>query len=290
MKINWFLGIISSFPIFISGEILETDSIETIYSHVEEDTLVLLGMTDTITDSVLQVGSQPWRYLIRKLLSTIQDIYQPGNLHDQWTYKVETSVPVKAVQPEMIEWINYLQQRGIPVFCVTGRGRNLWYSTPTPDVDVLTERVLQSVGVDFSKTKIPKALLKVDSQFFYKGIFYCARWNRKGELLSQIFQDVNYRPKKIVMVDVKLDQLKCMEKKMQETGIPGVYVLYQKTAKNFKSFNSKGALLQLKFLIEESQLLGDAEAAEKILPLSSPSLEEYFKELFSISLSYQDCR
>jgi len=280
---KWTLSVLCFFPILLSAEIRETDSIETVYSLVDEDTLVLLGMTDTITDSVIDVGSQPWRHLTRKLLTPIQDIYQPGNLHDEWTYKVEISVPVKPVQPEMINWIHTLQQQGIPVFCVTGRGRKMWYSTPRSHVDRLTEKVLSSVDVDFSKTKVPEALTQANSQFFHKGIFYCASIDNKGELLSKIFQETNYRPKKVIMVDVKLDQLECMEKKMQEAGIPGVYFLYRRTARDRRDFNPLIALFQLKFLLEKDRVLSNEEAAEKILQLNNPSTEKLFNELLLLS-------
>lgn len=271
MKKNWFFGFILLIPSLLRADIIEANSIEEIYPHVEEGTVVLLGMTDTIIDSTLSLGSKPWRQYIRRQLRPFQDLTEAGNLHDQWTYYVATQVPIKPVQNEFVEWIDKLQQQETPVyvFCITGRGRDVWYSSLVTAVDDLTEKQLKSIGIDFEKSKVPEELKKADPKFFHHGIFYFDPYS-KGEFIEKILQETGYRPKKIVLVDDKWSELKSAEEKLVEAGIPHVCVLYQRTEKERKSFKPLIATLQLQSLFENGSPLSEEEAAEKAEKLANP--------------------
>ncbi len=274
---NWFVGIALLIPSLLRAESIEVDTIEKVYPYVEEGTLVLLGMTDTIIDSSQSLGSKPWRHYIRRQLRPFQDIEEAGNLHDQWTCLVARSVPVKPVENEIVQWIDKLQQEEIPVFCLTGRGRNMWYASIVPQIDKLTDFQLKSIGVDFEKTKVPEALKKTDPQFFYHGIFYTDPYE-KGEFLDKIFQETEYTPKKVVVIDDKWDQLKSVEQELTEAGIPNVCVLYQRAEKNRKDFNALLSTVQLKALLEKGTVLTDEEAAAKVEKFENTSADEYFKK------------
>ncbi|HUD01610.1 MAG TPA: DUF2608 domain-containing protein [Rhabdochlamydiaceae bacterium] len=275
---NWFIGIVLLIPSLLKAEIIETDNIQDIYPYVEEGTLVLLGMTDTITDSSLSLGSKPWRQYIRRNLRKVQDLNQAGNLHDQWTYSVAMQVPVRPVQKEVVEWIAKLQQQDTPVFCLTGRGRNVWYNTIVQQVDQLTDYQLKNIGIHLEETKVPEALTKVDPQLFHHGIFYTDPYD-KGAFIERILQETGYQPKKVVVVDDKWDQLKAVEEKLIEADIPHVCVLYQRAEKERKDFNPLITVLQLQALFETGTVITDDEAAVKASKLENPSADELFKKL-----------
>jgi hypothetical protein len=275
---NWFMGLALLLPSLLRADIIETNNIQDIYLYVEEGTVVLLGMTDTICDSTLSLGSKPWRQYIRRNLRKFQDLNQGGNLHDQWTYYVATSVPVKPVQKEIVEWVDKLQQQENPVFCLTGRGRNVWYTSIVDKVDNFTDFQLRSMGIDLKKSKLPEELQKADPHLFHNGVFYTGP-DDKGSFLDKILQETSYHPKKIIIVDDKWEQLKSVEEKLIEAGIPHVCVLYQRAEKEHKDFNPLVSLLQLESLFENGFVLSEEEAVEKASKLESTSADELFQKL-----------
>jgi hypothetical protein len=274
---NWVMGLALLLPTLLKADIIETTNIEDVYSHVEEGTLVLLGMADTLSDSVLSLGSKPWRHYIRRNLRKTQDLEQAGNLHDQWTFYVATSIPVKPVQKEIVEWIDTLQQKEIPVFCLTGRGRKVWYSTIVDKVDNFTDFQLRSMGIDLKKSKVPEELKNADPQLFHNGVFYTDPYT-KGGFVEKILDETGYQPKKIVVVDDQFHQLLSLDEKLNEAGIDHICVLYQKAEKERKNFNPLVALLQLESLFEKGFPLYEDEAIEKA-KVADTTADELFKKL-----------
>jgi len=275
---NWLMGLAVLLPSLIRADIIETNNIEDLYPHVEEGTLVLLGMTDTISDSSLSLGSKPWRHYIRRNLRKIQDLDQAGNLHDQWTFSVATTVPIQPVQKEIVEWIDTLQQKEIPVFCLTGRGRNTWYATVVDKVDKLTEFQLRSIGIDLKKSKVPEELKKADPQLFQNGVFYTDPYTTGG-FIDKILDETGYLPKKIIVVYDQWSQLQSVEEKLTEAGIDHICVLYQRAEKERKDFNPLVAMLQLESLLETGIPLYEAEATEKASKLENTTADEIFQKL-----------
>jgi hypothetical protein len=275
---NWFIGLVLLVPSLLRAEFLETDSIEKVYPHVEEGTLVLLGMTDTITDSSLSLGSKPWRQYLRRQLRPFQDIDEAGNLHDQWTYIVALRVPVKPIEQEIVQWVDKLQKDEIPVFCLTGRGRNVWYVSVVDQIDNLTNFQLKSIGIDFEKTKVPEALKNIDPQLFHCGVFYSDPYD-KGVFVDKILQQAGYTPKKVVVIDDKWGQLKAIEEKLTEAGIPHLCVLYQRAEKERRDFNPLVAAIQLEALLDNNTVLTEEEAIAKAEMVENTSADEYFKTI-----------
>jgi hypothetical protein len=274
---NWIMGLATLLPLLLKADMIETTNIKDVYSHVEEGTIVLLGMTDTITDSMLSLGSKPWRQYLRRNVRGIENLDQAGNLHDQWTYYVATNIPVKPVQNEIVEWIDTLQNDSTPVFCLTGRGRNVWYATVIDRVDDFTDFQLSSIGIDFKKSHVPTELQKADSRCFHNGVFYTDP-DTKGDFIEKILHETGYQPKKIVVVDDKWHQLKSIEEKLTEAGIAHLCVLYQRAEKERKNFNPLVALLQLEALFEKGVSLREDEAIEKAKS-ETASADEIFKKL-----------
>ncbi|HEX4839685.1 MAG TPA: DUF2608 domain-containing protein [Rhabdochlamydiaceae bacterium] len=275
---DWMIGLVLLLPSLLRAEFLETSNIEDVFSKVDKETLVLLNMTDTISDSVLSLGSKPWRHFIHSNLQKIQNLDQAGNLHDQWTYYVATRIPVNPVQKETVTWIETLQKNETPVFCTTGRGRNVWYCTIVDQVDNFTDFQLEHIGIDFTKTKVPEELKNVDPRYFHHGIFYTDPY-ALGEFIDKILQETGYRPKKIVVVNDKPSELQSADQKLTEAGIDHICVLYQRTEKDRKAFNPTVALLQLESLLEDGKVALQENEAIKKAKSEKASPEELFKRL-----------
>lgn len=274
---NWIMGLAMLLPSLLRADMIETTNIEDVYPHVEEGTIVLLGMTDTISDSMLSLGSKPWRHYILRNVRKNQNLDEAGNLHDLWTFYVASSIPVKPVQKEIVEWIDTLQNDNIPVFCLTGRGRNVWYATVIDQVDSFTDFQLSSMGIDLKKSTVPEKLQKADPRLLHNGVFYTDPYS-KGEFIDKIFQDTGYQPKKVIVVDDKWHELKSIEEKLTEAGIAHVCVLYQRAEKERKNFNPLVAMLQLESLFEKGVALLEHEAIEKA-KTEKTTADELFKKL-----------
>jgi len=275
---NWMIGLILLLPTLLRAEFLETSNIEDVFSKVDKETLVLLNMTDTISDSVLSLGSKPWRHFIHSNLKKFQNLDQAGNLHDWWTYDVATKIPVKPVQKEIVTWIETLQKNETPVFCATGRGRNVWYCTIINQVDDFTDFQLQKIGIDFTKTKVPEELQNLDPKYFHHGVFYTDPY-ALGEFIDKILQETGYRPKKIVVVNDKRSELQSADQKLTKAGIDHVCVLYQRTEKDREAFNPTVALLQWESLLEDGKVVLPENEAIKKAKSEKASPEELFKRL-----------
>jgi len=274
---NWVMGLALLLPSLLRAEFIETTNIEDVYPHVEEGTLILLGMTDTISDSALSLGSKPWRHYIRRNVREVQDLNEAGNLHDQWTFYAETSIPVKPAQKEIVEWIDTLQKNDTPVFCLTGRGRSVWYASIIDKVDNFTDFQLRSMRIDLKKSKVPEALQTVDPQLFHNGVFYTNPYT-KGVFIDKILQETGYKPKKIIVVDDQWHQLQSVEEKLTEAGVPHLCVLYQRAEKERKNFNPLVALLQLESLFDKGVSLLEDEAVKKA-ETETTTADELFKKL-----------
>ena len=274
---NWIMGLAMLLPSLLRADMIETTNIEDVYPHVEEGTIVLLGMTDTMSDSMLSLGSKPWRHYIRRNVRGNQNLDEAGNLHDLWTFYVAASIPVKPAQKEIVEWIDTLQKDNIPVFCLTGRGRNVWYVTVIDKIDNFTDFQLENLGIDLKKSTVPEKLQKADPRLFHNGVFYTDPYT-KGDFIDKIFQDTGYQPKKVVVVDDKWHELKSIEEKLTEAGIAHVCVLYQRAEKERKNFNPLVAMLQLESLFEKGVALLEHEAIEKA-KTEKTTADELFKKL-----------
>jgi hypothetical protein len=273
---NW-MTLLFLIPALLKAEIIETTQIKDAFAHVDQDTLVLIDMDDTLVQSALSVGSGAWRNYVRKQLGQINvDLSQPFNDHDAWTYAAAKIVPVKAVEEEIVPWIAKQQELGTPVFCFTARGRNMWYATPFDQIDQLTISQQRMVGVDFSKTKVPAELEKTNPLYFYQGTFY-AKPFKKGEFLAKIFEETGYRPKKVVFIEDHEEAVKSVDAKLTEAQIPHVCIWYKKVEAGSANFKPLVATLQLNFMYDNAFAPSDADALVEADKVGHNYADEIFR-------------
>lgn len=159
----------------------------------------------------------------------------------------------------------------------------LGYSSQVPDIDKLTEKLLDKINIDFAKTKIPPQLSEMAimfADFFHHGIIYTTNSVNKGELLQKILEKTGYRPSKIVLVDDKLDSLNSVESAMKKFGIEFIGFAYLRTAKEHVNFDPVVANIQLDCLMTKGIILSDDEAAQiKVERFTDVNPDAYFIEI-----------
>ncbi len=241
----------------LNGQIIKTSNIQDVREEITDDTLVLFNIAEVLMDTETSLGTQSWRKYIRARLDSKR--------HDELSLFVFENVPPKSPEPSIPELIRELQSQGVVTLAFTSRGRSEWYASQVPNVDLITEKLLLQIGIDFSKTQLSKELTLLPNlfaEFYHKGIIYAGNNKDKGELLLEIFEKTGYLPSKIIFVDDKIDSLKSVEKTLNSLNIPFVGYAYSRTAKDHANFDPLIANIQLDWLITHGQVLTDEEATQ----------------------------
>lgn len=265
-----------AFP--LSASIVKTTQMEDIFSNkeIKQDWLVLFNIAEVLMDTETSLGTQAWRKYVRTRLDS--------KLHDKLTLYIFENVPPKPVEFITPEIISHLQKQGVPVFAFTSRGRNEWYSSQIANIDLVTEKLLRQIGMDFSLTRLENpSLAQIESLFadyYHDGIIYATNTYDKGEILKNIMDKTGFYPEGIIFIDDKADSLKSVEESLNEMGIPFNGYAYSRTAKDHAAFDPMIAHIQFDYLISQGVILSDSEA-EKIKSEQYQNVdhEEYFYQL-----------
>lgn len=261
----------------LNAQIIKTTDIQDIRENISDGTLVLFNIAEVLMDTETSLGTQAWRKYIRVRLDS--------KAHDELTLFVFENVPPKSPEPSLPALINDLQSQGITTFAFTSRGRNEWYASQVPNVDLLTEKLLLQEGIDFSKTTLNAELSSLPLLFpelYHEGIVYATNTREKDELILEILEKTGYRPANVVFVDDKIDSLKSVEKALDAMSIPFVGYAYSKTSKDHADFDPFVANIQLDWLITYGVILSDGEALEiKNAQFLNVNLDAYFDEVIS---------
>ncbi len=244
-----FLLCFLTLPVLLLAEIRETTRFEDLLEVADPETLVLIDMDDTLTDSTVSLGSSPWRHFLRK--------HFKSDIHDYYVYIIAKRVPVKTVEQSTPAVIQKLQEKNILTLCLTARGKTLWYSTPIDDIEKLTKQQLTSVNINLAHKSIPEYFAEVPA--YSEGILFSAG-QAKGKFLKDLLQKLNYFPKRVILIDDKREELLSVEKTLEEMDIPFLGLWYRAVENNRKEFNPHISNVQLEKLLSENMLLSDEEA------------------------------
>lgn len=265
-------------PLFLRAEICEVTRFEELLNHVDEETVVFIDMDNTLTDSALSLGSTAWRHFLRKHFKGQKDPATQIDLHDRYTYLVAKGVPVRPVEETTPDVVRLLQEKKIVALCLTARGKTQWYTSTIDDVEVLTQQQLLSIGVDFRRSSIPTVFSENEIPSYSNGILFAAE-KPKGEFLKELFFQLGYFPKKVILIDDKREQLVSVEAALQEFGIPFLGLWYLAGDQQSQDFDLHVTNVQLEALLQKEPLLSDEEAKKVISPLSP---EAHLKNLLGI--------
>lgn len=279
-KIIFSLATLLSLPYALNAKIVETTEIKDILEEIDEDTLVLFDMDDTLTDSSITLGTGAWRQYVRAKIASDYDTKAPGNPHDIMAHAAAQKIPVRPVEPDIVPLIEDLQERRIAVFCLTKRGYSTWYSTPIDGIGQMSVNQLKSVRIDFTKTTVPEQFQQIDPTVFYHGIFL-TDGTKKGVFLEKLFEETGYRPTKVVFIDDKLEENKSVESSLDKLGIANVCVLYHRAQSNNRDFSPLQASVQLDAFLKDQTILTDEEAKEKAEAMEEVDPDDFFKRLIA---------
>ncbi|MEI6805940.1 MAG: DUF2608 domain-containing protein [Myxococcaceae bacterium] len=186
-------------PVPVS-EIHEISTMSEIEKWIIPDTLLLFDLDNTIFESTDIISHANWyNDMSKKYPNKITEI-----LKRNWAATQKSDV--KLIEKSTPELIKKLQDQGVRIMAFTSRNMVLLDATL---------RQIKSVGIDFSRTSPYE-----DSIHFHDGILFADNGYPKGEALRAYLKDIDFNPKRIILVD---DLKKNLESVCKATRAIGLY-------------------------------------------------------------------
>lgn len=242
----------------LSAEVKEIDRIHEIANDVNQDTILLLDIDETLIESPIMLDGKAWRKYVSALLTKKYGDEKGPEIHDRITYFLGKNVPYIPVEASAPALIQDFQNNQVAVFGFTARGKDFWYDLPAPDGQEMGILHLEQGGFNFDVPyeSVDQALLTHVS--FGQGVFFAYPIEDKGTLTLEVFSLASRLPSRVVFVDDKLTNVQAVDKALQQLGIASVCYYY--TLANQRPFDPMVAYIQMEKLFCEGVILSDNEA------------------------------
>lgn len=205
--------------------IIESNQIEDVLKYIDDETLIIFDIDNTIARLDRVIGSDVWFY--HRLNSLIQNGKTEYEAMEELLpllikiYEHSWLIPVEEC---VIPLIKSLQEKNIKVIALTSRNMNI--------LDRTFEQ-LHRMGLDFKASSLSQeefdfTFNKHDQyrKVAYKdGVIFCGK-NNKGDILMHIFIHLNYYPDKVIFVDDKRKYLQSVQQAMNRMGIAFLGIRY----------------------------------------------------------------
>jgi len=217
----------------LQAEIREAYSLPEVVPFVDDSTLLVVDIDNTLLEPEGSLGSDQWYYfLVRKYIQFDGMEEKAANekaMHvwnqSQWLVRVRA---VEKVTPSIIR---QLQDRGIRVMGLTAR---------TLDIINKTFAQLESAGIDLNRSPVPSNTVEFQSDDvarYEKGILFVGESNDKGKALVQFLQQSRHLPAKIVFVDDKLRHVQNVERALSMVNVRFLSFRYGAADEKVRLFN-----------------------------------------------------
>lgn len=267
--IGFIFVILTSFHSTCFAEIIQTNDIKIIeqtLQSVDTDTLVIFDVDDVLMHPKDQILKTKNADACSKVLKKLKQ--QVGkNKIQEVTSIVLLTRKNSPVDPRMISLIENLQKNSIKVLALTNCATGKFGLIPNTEDWRIAE--LRKNGYYFDKSWQNlkdinlKSLMKVtnDANPIYKaGIVFVDQTSEKGPVLNTFLTYSATKPKKIIFIDDKFNNLASVEEFSKQHSIEFVGIEYTKTLEGDGVLNSDIAALQFDILEKEKKWLSDAEA------------------------------
>lgn len=255
---------------------------EEAIQHVDKDSMVIFDIS-----KVIFIKADPWErgYKNERLnAKTINSLHKKGShlfttlsrkTRDLlWSIRNSSEHEI-LIDEKIVDIINILQEKSIKTIALTrflvGK------KDQTPALHHLRIKQLFSHGIDFSKSfsdidRIIFNQFSYENRYpvFEKGVLFTTYATTKDKLLKAFFEEINWYPNKVIMIDDSLKNLNQVEQELKKLNIPFTGFEY-KAAENFPAFFDKEiAEFQMRYLLEKKVWLTAKETADylnKKLPI-----------------------
>lgn len=253
--------ILSAFLIYLTSAnastFLETNNIEDILSHINEHTLLVFDLDNTLIEPKQTLGSEQWFMNYLKQQENL-GVEKKAALKKTIVHynAIQNASDVQLVDSKTIQVFNKTKHREVSTLGLTSRGAHLKEATL---------RQLESVGISFkilAKSGVqatehtPYPLKKTKHGIAHSGIIWTAG-SHKGECLVEYLDHLQWKPTHVVFIDDKKDHLYNVENALQKRQIPFIGIRYGYLDAKVKAFNPQISAIQLEYF---NKILSDEDA------------------------------
>ena len=245
---------LATFPLI--GKIIETKSFQEVPSYVDENTLLVLDIDDTLLIPVQMLGCDEW--FTNRLNLHIQEGMSFSHALDrslaEWE-AIRHLTEMEIVEEGTEKIVHELQGKGISVMGLTTQGIALSHRTIVQ---------LKSHNIDLSTTAPFTSAHYFEQKdlgvLFRKGVLFTSGTG-KGTALFILCDHFGYAPKKIVFINDKASHLQDIEAVAEKRGVEFIGLRYSYSDNRKAEFDPHVAELQF------NELLTDEEAHARKLEL-----------------------
>ncbi|MFA6264056.1 MAG: DUF2608 domain-containing protein [Candidatus Babeliales bacterium] len=211
------LSMLVALVVFTSSvaAITEISSLKSIINDVNAQTLVVLDIDNTIFEPQQVRATDQW------FCAMFEHACNNGYGYQEAVAKVlpfyidaHADTKVTLVESCGVSVINDLCEKSLAVIALSARSLPM-----IPH----TKRQFKDLGIDFTRSNVGHVrtdfTLNCGPVKFLEGVTYCGN-NDKGETLLRVLDRLNLEPQKIIFVDDKEKNLKCVERSVARRKIP----------------------------------------------------------------------
>ncbi|MFI5343834.1 MAG: DUF2608 domain-containing protein [Chlamydiales bacterium] len=278
--------------------LIETNQIQRVSTLVTEscangnDPLVLFNISDVCFQHIYTVQEDKWRSAMATRVEQIfpDDSERAKKVICACRSLVVNHLPQRHVDERTPQVIADLQAQGVSVIGISGRSARAAYAL-NGDNALLTNKYLQSVGIDFSQsTFVQEASGKVINEegkpSFHHGILFTAgkpsaeadlNNPSSSEVLQNFLTTIDSKAKSILVINNSATSLRKMGEKLIQKGFEVTGVHYTATAERKKAIDHSIGYIQFLQLAEKMDVSGDDVATEMLMQNED---KEHYQKLF----------
>ena len=228
------------------SQVIESKKIADILNYVDDETLLILDVDNTLIEPVNYVGGSTWfLHMLKSFASrgigeseAVKSIY-PLFVQLQYVIKIKT------VELETCDVVKQAQKIGAKTLALTWRG------------DILVTRTVEqlaAIGINLGKQTIHDKELFVEKTFgFTDGVLSVNPGNDKGSSLKKFLHMVDYVPNKILIVDDSAMFVEDVRSTLEQEKIPFTCIRYGGADARHIKFNPATAAGELRSLLEGTE-------------------------------------
>lgn len=245
----------------LQGQITEINEITSIKNYIQDDSLVLLNVGDTLFSPSSMLADNQWReYFVKRVNAVITDPKAAKSIIDEVKGIIVEKVPKVCPEAVTPSFIADLQNNKVPVLGYSQREIATSYA---PNNGEITSNHLLKMGIDLHKTLsyYPTDEFNRSDLAFQYGIIFTNK-NPLGPSIATFLLSRDTLTTNVILVDDSVDSLKEAEEILETAGIAFQGLRYNLIANRKSSFDHNLAIIEFFAFMDKNQLMTDEEALQ----------------------------
>ncbi len=245
----------------LQAEIEEIQKIDSVKNYLQENTLVLLNVGDTLFSAPSMLADNQWReYFVERANQITTNPEAAKNVIDEVKALIVEKIPKMTPEANTADFIAKLQNEKTPVFGYSMRNYSTTYA---PNNDQITYNQLINLNIDLLKTLVyyPAKEYQNGSHAFKYGIIFTNK-NPIGPAIVEFLARNDLKPSRIILVGDDLADLKQAQQALSALNIDFQGLRYGRIDERKKSFDKDLGTIEFFAFYNDGKLLSDEEAAQ----------------------------